>query len=231
MAFEDELDQTVERIIDEAIDFYMYGLGWIRHGGNYLNSMLQGWEITPPGNPSRRSGGQCLFEGQPQSYAFEYGEGTNVGSHVYAHFEESVREVFDRWRAVPDPKDFESNLDDLRNAAWFISVTVEGGEIGNIELEKLKTLQSRIGNDDMGGTMILTFEQNFVTPLPAVIHGQYAAPSLRAGRHRPRRDARTRTRRRRPSPAGPRPRTRRPAPAPRLGPGQAGTARRTDHSR
>lgn len=25
MAFEDELDQTVERIINEAIDFYMYG--------------------------------------------------------------------------------------------------------------------------------------------------------------------------------------------------------------
>ncbi|HEY0693533.1 MAG TPA: hypothetical protein VGD71_31395 [Kribbella sp.] len=45
---------------------------------------------------------------------------------------------------------------------------------------KLKTLQSRIGNDDMGGTMILTFEQNFVTPLPAVIHGQYAVAVLAA---------------------------------------------------
>lgn len=142
---------------------------------------MHGWEITPPGNPWRRSGGQCLFEGQPTHYAFEYGEGTDAGSYVYAHFEDSIRDVFDRWRAIPDPQDCEANLESLRNAAWTISMTVQSGKIGeagNIEMEKIKTLQSRIGNDDMGGRMILTFEQNFVTPLPAVIHGQYAVAVL-----------------------------------------------------
>jgi hypothetical protein len=182
MAFEDQLDQTVERIIDAAIDFYMYNLGWTRHGGNYMNGMLQGWEITPPGNPSRRSGGQCLFEGQPESYAFEYGEGTNAGAYVYAHFEESIRDVFDRWRWIADPMDFEDKANSLREAAWFISLTMQGdkiGEIGNNEIAKaVETLGSRIGNDDMGGRMILTFEQNFVTPLPGVIHGQYAVAVL-----------------------------------------------------
>lgn len=183
MSFEDQLDQTVERIIDEAIDFYMYCLGWSRHGGNYMNELMHGWEITPPGNPSRRSGGQCLFNGQPEHYAFEYGEGTNAASFVYAHFEETIRDVFECWRSIPDPKDFEPHLVNLLNGAWFISLTAQGdkiSEIGNIEMEKIKTLQSRIGNDDMGGTMILTFEQNFVTPLPAVIHGQYAVVVLAA---------------------------------------------------
>jgi hypothetical protein len=159
----------------------MYSLGWTRHGGNYMNSLMHGWEITPPGNPWRRSGGECLFEGQPMHYAFEYGEGTEAGSYVYAHFEDSIREVFDRWRAIPDPVDFEDNLISLREAAWSISLTVEGGTVGDfgpIEMEAVKTLRSRIGNDDMGGTMILTFEQNFVAPLGAVIHGQYAVAVL-----------------------------------------------------
>ncbi|MCT2588258.1 hypothetical protein [Actinophytocola gossypii] len=181
MAFEDQLDQTVERIIDEAIDFYMYCLGWTRHGGNYMNELMHGWEITPPVNPSRRSGGLCLYNGQPEHYAFEYGEGTNAASFVYAHFEDTIRDVFECWRSIPDPKEFEPHLDNLLNGAWFISLTTQGdklSEIGNIEMEKIKTLQSRIGNDDMGGTMILTFEQNFVTPLPAVIHGQYAVVVL-----------------------------------------------------
>ncbi len=181
MSFEDQVDQTVERIIDEAIDFYMYSLGWTRHGGNYMNSLMHGWEITPPGKPWRRSGGECLFEGQPRHYAFEYGEGTNAASHVYAHFEDTIQAVFDRWRAIPDPQDCEANLKSLRDAAWTISMSVQGGKVGdvpNIELDKIKTLQSRIGNDDMGGRMILTFEQNFVTPLPTVIHGQYAVVVL-----------------------------------------------------
>jgi hypothetical protein len=181
MAFEDELDQTVEQIIDEAIDFYMYGLGWNRYGGNYTNGMLQGWEITPPGKPSRRSGGQCFFEGEPMSYAFEYGEGPDAGSYVYAHFEESIRKVFDRWRSIPNPKDFEDHLNSLREAAWAISLTEHGGKVDQIgpdEMTAVENLQSRIGNDDMGGTMILTFELNFVTPLPLVIHGQYAVAVL-----------------------------------------------------
>jgi hypothetical protein len=57
MAFEDELDQTVERIIDEAIDFYMYGLGWTRHGGNYMGAdgyrALVSYGEIPPGSGNR----------------------------------------------------------------------------------------------------------------------------------------------------------------------------------
>ena len=183
MAFADQLDHTVEQIIDKAIDFYMYTRGFFRveDSGNYFNMNEAGWEITPPGKPVRTSGGQVTKDGSPAEWGFDYGSGTNSGSLVYGHFEDTIRAVFDRWREIPTPSDFDQYLDYLRDAAWFISLTSNGNkveEIGNTELTAVDFLQKKIGGDDMNGTMILTFDQNFCTPLPAVIHGQYAVTLL-----------------------------------------------------
>jgi hypothetical protein len=182
VAFADQLDQTVERIIDEAIDFYLYTRGWYRVGdGNFYNIHELGWEITPPGKPVRTTGGQVTHNGAPAEWGFDYGSGTNSGSLVYGHFEETIRGVFDWWRSIPTPADFDQYLDYLREAAWYVSLTSTGdkvSEVGNAELTAVDFLQKKISGDDMGGTMILTFDQNFCTPLPTVIHGQYAVTLL-----------------------------------------------------
>jgi hypothetical protein len=182
VAFVDQLDQTVEKIIDEAIDFYLYTRGWYRVGnGNFHHIHEMGWEITPPGKPVRTTGGQVTHNGQPAEWGFDYGSGTNSGSLVYGHFEETIRAVFDRWRSIPTPADFDQYLNYLRDAAWYVSLTSKSdkvSDVGNAELTAVDFLQKKIGGDDMGGEMILTFDQNFCTPLPTVIHGQYAVTLL-----------------------------------------------------
>ncbi|MEA5361661.1 hypothetical protein VA596_19120 [Amycolatopsis sp., V23-08] len=88
---------------------------------------------------------------------FEYGSGNDAGTRVYGHFESA------------------------REAAWTISMTSEGNKVsgvGNPVLKDVEFLQKKIGGDDMNGAMILAFDQNFCTPLPAVIHGQYAVAAL-----------------------------------------------------
>jgi hypothetical protein len=182
VAFADQLDQTVEKIIDEAIDFYMYTRGWYRVGdGPFYHLTEMGWEITPPGKPARTAGGQVTHNGMPEEWGFDYGTGTNSGSLVYGHFEETIRDIFSWWRSIPTPADFDQYLDYLRDAAWYISLTSQSdkvSEVGNSELTAVDFLQKKIGGDDMGGDMILTFDQNFCTPLPTVIHGQYAVTLL-----------------------------------------------------
>jgi hypothetical protein len=182
VAFAEQLDQTVEKIIDAAIEFYMYSRGWFRVGdGPYYQTTETGWEITPPGKPARTAGGQVTHNGLPAEYGFDYGAGTNSGSLVYGHFEETIRDVFSWWRSIPTPADFDQYLDYLRDGAWYISLTSQSdkvSDIGNAELTAVDFLQKKIGGDDMGGDMILTFDQNFCTPLPTVIHGQYAVALL-----------------------------------------------------
>lgn len=183
VGFVDQLDQTVEKIIDEAIDFYMYTAGWFRadSNSNFHQIYDPTWECTAPGKPARTAGGQITHSGSPAEYGFDYGAGTNAGSLVYGHFEDTIRKVFDWWRSIPTPADFDQYLDYLREAAWYVSLTSHGdkvSETGNAELTAVDFLQKKIGGDDMGGPMILTFDQNFCTPLPTVIHGQYAVTLL-----------------------------------------------------
>jgi hypothetical protein len=176
--FADQLDQTVERIIDEAIDFYMHTRGWYRAGGGSFHLITEpGWEMTPPGKPVRTSGGHITHNGMPTEWGFDYGSGTNAGSLVYAHFEHTIRDIFSWWHSIPTPADFDSYLDTLTDAAGYIALTSQGNQVaktGNREITAVDFLQKKIGGDDMGGDMILTFDQNFCTPLPTVLHGQYA---------------------------------------------------------
>lgn len=181
MGFVDELDQMIEKIIDEAIDYYMDEAGFFRaQTGNYHFTSDPTWEITPPGKPARTAGGQVTHSGSPAEWGFDYGAGTNSGSLVYGHFEDTIRDVFSWWREIPTPADFDQYLDHFREASWSISVTASSTSkiehTGNTELDKINFLQNRIGN--MSGPMILTFDQNFCTPLPSVIHGQYAVTLL-----------------------------------------------------
>ncbi len=182
MEFVEQLDQTVEKIIDEAIDFYMYTRGWYRvEGGSFYNLTEMGWEITPPGKPARTTGGQVTHDGAPAEWGFEHGTGTDAGSQVYGYFEQTIRDMFSWWRSIPTPKDFDQYIDYLREAAWRISLTSQSdkvADISNPELTAVDFLQKKIGGDDMGGDMILTFDQNFCTPLPTVMHGQYAVTLL-----------------------------------------------------
>jgi hypothetical protein len=183
MAYADEVDELVEKIIDRAIEFYMYVHGWqLNFRGNYEREMgSDGVQITPPGKPERTSGGQVLGFGVPFVDGFEYGSGADAGTLVYRHFENTVRDMFRPWRNLPDPESFESYVEQLREAAWTVSMTSEGNTVsgvGNPALEAVAFLQKKIGGDDMNGAMILAFDQNFCTPLPAVIHGQYAVALL-----------------------------------------------------
>lgn len=181
MAFAEQVDEMVERIIDEAIDFYLYRHGWVRYDdGNYFNPSATGFEMTPPGKP-RTSGGQVTYQGQPSSWGFDLGEGPNAGSLVYGHFENTVREMFAWWKGIPEPAGFDAYLDYLRDGAYYVALTSDGNkvaDIGNAELTAVEFLLQKIGGDDMGGDMILAFAQNFCTPLPTVLHGQYAVTLL-----------------------------------------------------
>lgn len=184
MAFADQLDEMVERIIDEAIKFYLYVHNWrLADDGNYHTSeMGTDYVMTPPGNPVRTAGGQVTGTlGSPMPWICEYGSDFNTGSLIYAHFETTIREMFRPWRSIPTPSDFDPYLDILREAAWYVSLTSTGdkvSDVGNAKLTAVDFLQKKIGGDDMGGNMILTFDQNFCTPLPTVIQGQYAVALL-----------------------------------------------------
>ena len=182
MGFVDQLDQTIEKIIDEAIDFYMDAQGWFRVGdGDFHHTTDIAWQVTAPGKSARTTGGQVTKDGVPAEWGFDYGAGTNAGSLVYGHFEQTIRDVFSWWRSIPTPADFDQYLNYLRDAAWYISLTSQSdkvSDVGNAELTAVDFLQKKIGGDDMGGLMILTFDQNFCTPLPTVIHGQYAVTLL-----------------------------------------------------
>ncbi|MFJ1762551.1 hypothetical protein ACIOD2_19685 [Amycolatopsis sp. NPDC088138] len=178
-----EVDELVEKIIDRAIEFYMSSHGWaLNIQGNYEREMgSDGLQITPPGKPERTSGGQVLGFGVSFVDGFEYGSGNDAGTLIYGHFESAVRDLFRPWRNLPDPDGFEPYLEQLREAAWTISMTSEGNKVsgvGNPVLKDVEFLQKKIGGDDMNGAMILAFDQNFCTPLPAVIHGQYAVAAL-----------------------------------------------------
>lgn len=187
MPFADQLDQTVEKIIDAAIEFYMYSRNWeLRDDGNYhQDATFKSPEltVTPPGQ-LRTAGGQVTDAlGMPTSWESEYGSGPNAGSLVYGHFETTIRDMFKPWRSIPTPAHFDSYLDTLRHAAWNVSLTSQGSavhDVGNPELESVKFLLQKIGGDDMRGDMILTFHENFCTPLPTVLHGQYAVALLAA---------------------------------------------------
>jgi hypothetical protein len=182
MAFAEQLDEVVERIIDQAIEFFMFAHDWhLNFEGNYEQSMgSDGVQITPPGKPVRTSGGQVIGPGFSGYYdGFEYGAGANAGSLVYGHFETTIREMFRPWKTIPTPSDFDPYLDNFREAAWSVALTSEGNKVsgvGNDQLEAVRFLQSRISG--MSGDMILTFDQNFCTPLPTVVHGQYAVALL-----------------------------------------------------
>jgi hypothetical protein len=182
VGFVDQLDQTIEKIIDEAIEYYMDSAGFFRaQTGNYHFTQDPTWEVTPPGKPARTSGGQVTHSGSPAEWGFDYGSGTNAGSMVYGHFEQTIRDMFSWWREIPTPADFDQYLNYLRDAAWYISLTSTGDkvqDVGNVELSAVEYLQNHIGGDDMNGPMIYTFDQNFCTPLPQVIHGQYAVMLL-----------------------------------------------------
>lgn len=172
----DQLDQTVERTIDEAIDFYMETRGWYRgDNGSFVRMDEVGWEITPPGKPARTAGGQVTFNGQPHEYAFDdYGSGTNAGSFVYGHFEETIRSIFQSWRSIPIPRNFDQYLDYLTDAAFDIALGSQGTDIdrtGNFHMDNVDYVQAKIHQGS--GEMIGTFDMHFSTPLPTVIHGQY----------------------------------------------------------
>jgi hypothetical protein len=179
----EDIDQTVEKIIDAAIDFYMYTAGWFRanENSNFYHIYDIGWECTAPGKPVRTNGGQITKDGAPAEWGFDYGSGTNAGSLVYGHFEDTIRAVFDWWRGIPTPADFDQYINYWREAAWYVSLTSQSNKVedtGNAELTKVDFLQDKIGNDNMRGSMILAFDQNFCTPLPTVLHGQYAVTLL-----------------------------------------------------
>ncbi|WP_439382711.1 hypothetical protein [Amycolatopsis lexingtonensis] len=184
MGFAEQLDEMVERIIDEAIKFFMASRGWqLNMHGNYEQwPGGDGSEITPPGSPSRTSGGQVLRSGMPGYYdGFEYGVGRNAGSLVYGHFETTIRDLFRPWRTIPDPAAFDDYLDQVRDAAWSVSLTSAAdrvSSVGNAALDTVGYLQEKIGGENMRGATIFAFDQNFCTPLPTVLHGQYAVALL-----------------------------------------------------
>uniref|UniRef100_UPI003F496FBF hypothetical protein n=1 Tax=Amycolatopsis sp. CA-293810 TaxID=3239926 RepID=UPI003F496FBF len=190
MGFTEQLDEMVERIIDRAIEFYMDIHGWeIGENGNYRPQPLfagarnDGLEITPPGTP-RSAGGQVLrMAGLSGSYdGFAYGSGPNAGSLVYAHFETTIREMFQPWRSIPTPSDFDPYIDNLRTATATLSVSNNGTSVSEADNPQLagaiEYLQKKIGGDDMDGGMIRTFDMNFCSPLPTVIQGQYTVTLL-----------------------------------------------------
>ncbi|MFD8495228.1 hypothetical protein [Amycolatopsis sp. NPDC059657] len=184
MAFADHLDETVERIIDSAIEFYFDVYEWYPNlQGNYQRRHgLGDPEITPPGKPSRTSGGQVLNRGLPGYVEdFEFGSGHDAGTLMYAHFENTIREMFQPWKKIPTPSDFDGYLDVLRHGAWTLSLSSTGdkvSKVGNAKLDPVKYLQEKICGDDMGGNMIYRFAQNFCVPLPTVIQGQYTLALL-----------------------------------------------------
>ncbi|MBE1501957.1 hypothetical protein H4696_009057 [Amycolatopsis lexingtonensis] len=184
MGFAEQLDEMVERIIDEAIKFYLasHGFQLNIHGNYECWPATDGQEITPPGSPSRTSGGQVLRSGMPGYYdGFEYGSGPNAGSLVYGHFETTIRDLFRPWRTIPDPAAFDDYLDQVRDAAWSVSLTSAAdrvSSVGNAALDTVGYLQEKIGGENMRGATIFAFDQNFCTPLPTVLHGQYAVALL-----------------------------------------------------
>ncbi|MEV6621871.1 hypothetical protein AB0M83_24450 [Amycolatopsis sp. NPDC051106] len=198
MAYADEVDELVEKIIDRAIEFFMYAHGWqLNFQGNYEREMgSDGVQITPPGKPERTSGGQVLGFGVPFVDGFEYGSGADAGTLVYRHFENTVRDMFRTWRNLPDPESFESYVEQLREAAWTVSMTSEGNTVsgvGNPALEAVAFLQKKIGGDDMNGATlcaeqeiwrkaredVLTIAALFPTPIQPVLAGVATAlPAL-----------------------------------------------------
>lgn len=187
MGFSEQLDATVERIIDSAIEFYMETHGWFigldgnyhfEHGGNDVH-------ITPPGHPDRTSGGKVMGLGGPVGLAMPYDTfpefrgGSDVGSLIYGHFQTAIRELFRPWHSIPRPEDFDTYIDDLREGAWYISLTSSGSgvaQVANAELKDVTFLLQRVS--DMAGDLMLAFDENFCTPLPTVMHGQYAVAVL-----------------------------------------------------
>ena len=142
MAYTGEVDELVEKIIDEAIKFYMSSHGWqLNFQGNYEREMgSDGVQITPPGKPERASGGQVLGFGVPFVDGFEYGSGSDAGTRIYRHFETTVRDMFRPWRNISDPENFESYVEQFREAAWTISMTGEGNKVSGVGNPELKVV-------------------------------------------------------------------------------------------
>jgi hypothetical protein len=109
----------------------------------------------------------------------EFGNRSDVGSVIYGHFQTTIRELFRRWHSIPRPEDLDTYIDDLREGAWYISLTSSGtgvNQVANVELKDVTFLLERVSA--MAGDLILAFDENFCTPLPTVIHGQYAVAVL-----------------------------------------------------
>lgn len=177
MSSYEDLNATVEDIIDAAIETHMHNDGL---GGDVNQGFWDGladsprYRISPPGNP-RSEGGEITDEFGDK---LDMG-GWDPGKDVYERYESAIREAFANWDQLPDPGSFRGPIDALVDASWEIAVTAEAElilDIGNPALSSLEFLKDKIVQVE--STIISTFAELYAYELPMVMQGQYELVAL-----------------------------------------------------
>lgn len=187
MSTYEQLNATVEQIIDAAIESHMFNDDWEGdvHSGfrkQHLMGLGTSAELraTPPGSP-RSAGGKVTAPELPPKYTETAPWDDDIGESVYGHYESAVRELFENWDQLPDPDAFAGKAEAMAEAAYEIAVTGSGKEtedlnIGNPELESMRFLTDKLVQ--MQSTIINTFNELYAYRLPAVAQGQYELMAL-----------------------------------------------------
>lgn len=167
----ENLPETVELLIDAAIESHMHNNGWygdVRSGFTFTSGTRH---ISPPGTPRSAGGQQTDVNGEP----LPFDDGTDVGRDIYGLYESFIRDAFDGWERLPEPTGFDGPIMKAAVAAWAVALEASGSEVtaaANPDLQVLIYIRDKLV--DMDGATIETFTQDYIYPLPPATLTQYA---------------------------------------------------------
>ncbi|GAB2757118.1 hypothetical protein GCM10027020_06690 [Nocardioides salsibiostraticola] len=185
MSTYDELLGTVARMADAAIEWDMELLGWYPTA----NGWVSGFAVSPMTTYELDATGLYLYDVNNDE-RFNVGEFAGVQTDfraLWRSWYEQMNDAFRPWLGLPDPADFDSQVNVLQEAAGRLNVatiaTSTGAgtdaeiQTGNGDLDS--ALQSVVGEVvAMNGVTMDLFAANYSNRLPGVVRGQLAMVGL-----------------------------------------------------
>lgn len=172
MASYDDLDSLLDTLAQSAVEADMWERGFVKIDSHYENRML--FKKVYPGNPGANDLGQSGTDH------------TDYEGEIFNRWPALIQEIFAAWGpdVIPDPKDFQSQIDALRSCAAAIPLPAlieppntlrattqdfsGDGSMGALVVDLHRTFK------EMEGAWIDAFFGDYLIPLPYVIGNQGA---------------------------------------------------------